>query len=157
MATAEREALDRAIADALPLAGGRVLVRLRQLRTELDQVDGLRASQRARARDPHAHACFACSPDGVLPGWGCDCCRGTGMDQTPCQEVGHEPQCPHGCCGGPRRRPDEAFPSAFVVRDREGPAPVVQAHLDRVRPARPAPAAPLVEVHVDRPRPGMSS
>lgn len=52
--------------------------------------------------DPHAHACPSCSPDGVTPGSGCHNCRRTGMDQTPCRAEGHVPQCPHGCCGGPR-------------------------------------------------------
>lgn len=56
----------------------------------------------ARLSDPHAHACISCSPDGVTPGPGCHNCRRTGMDQTPCRTEGHLPQCPHGCCGGPR-------------------------------------------------------
>lgn len=57
----------------------------------------------ARTADPHAHACVSCSPDGVLPGRGCINCRQTGMDQTPCTALGHTAQCPHGCCGGPRK------------------------------------------------------
>ncbi|MFI5895701.1 hypothetical protein ACIA5D_36960 [Actinoplanes sp. NPDC051513] len=45
----------------------------------------------------HAHVCVSCS-DGIQPGAGCINCRNTGMDQTPCQAEGHQPQCPHGCC-----------------------------------------------------------
>lgn len=49
-------------------------------------------------RAPHSHVCISCTPDDVTPGPGCINCRNTGMDQTPCNEPGHEPQCPHGCC-----------------------------------------------------------
>ena len=61
-------------------------------------------------RDLHAHVCLMCSPDGRLPGHGCINCRQTGMDQTPCQAEGHEPQCPHGCCGGPRTATSGSLP-----------------------------------------------
>lgn len=50
------------------------------------------------SRTPHAHVCASCSPDGEQPGPGCLNCRHTGMDQTPCQAEGHQPECPHGCC-----------------------------------------------------------
>lgn len=34
----------------------------------------------------YTHVCLTCSaPDYVTPGRGCDNCRHTGMDQTPCQ------------------------------------------------------------------------
>lgn len=51
-------------------------------------------------RDPHAHVCVTCSPDGRRPGAGCMNCRHTGMDQTPCLGPGHLPHCPAGCCEG---------------------------------------------------------
>lgn len=51
-------------------------------------------------RDPHAHVCVSCSPDGARPGTGCGNCRQTGFDQTPCLEPGHLPHCPAGCCDG---------------------------------------------------------
>lgn len=72
--------------------------------TEAVERLGQRLDARAEARraDPHAHACPSCSPDGVTVGSGCHNCRQTGMDQTPCRVDGHEAQCPHGCCGGPR-------------------------------------------------------
>lgn len=73
----------------------------------------------ARAADPHAHACVTCSPDGVLPGPGCDNCRRTGMDQTPCMEAGHDPQCPHGCCGGPRKSATETYPTGGIAPSTE--------------------------------------
>lgn len=65
----------------------------------------------ARAADPHAHACVSCSPNGVLLGPGCINCRGTGMDQTPCMAPGHHPQCPHSCCGGPRKPGTAPYPT----------------------------------------------
>lgn len=108
----ERTALDKAIADALPLSGGTVRVALHKLQVELARLDDPQVL--ARQSDTHAHACVSCSPDGVLPGPGCGNCRQTGMDQTPCATPGHFRSCPHGCCGGPRKSSTAPNPSAVA-------------------------------------------
>lgn len=62
---------------------------------EVRWLSNLLAEKTADTR--HLHICVSCS-DGTAPGPGCINCRDTGMDQTPCQAEGHQPQCPHGCC-----------------------------------------------------------
>lgn len=60
----------------------------------------MRPRRAAMVRDPHAHVCISCSPDGSRPGAGCGNCRQTGFDQTPCLEPGHVPHCPADYCEG---------------------------------------------------------